>query len=87
VAGPEAQPGGGGSDRQVALVGSVARGESTARRVFDVRLAGLGTGAVSCRDGVSLHPAIAAADVIAPGLVVVPGLDDDLARSFAENRG
>ena len=57
------------------------------RRVFDVRLAGLDTGAVSCRDGVSLHPAIAAADVIAPDLVVVPGLDDDLARSFAENRG
>jgi transcriptional regulator GlxA family with amidase domain len=57
------------------------------RRVFDVRLAGLDTGAVSCRGGVSLHPAIAAADVIAPDLVVVPGLDDDLASSFTENRG
>jgi transcriptional regulator GlxA family with amidase domain len=56
-------------------------------RVFNVRLAGLETGSVSCRDGVSLHPAIAAADVTAPDLVVVPGLDDDLARSFTENRG
>jgi transcriptional regulator GlxA family with amidase domain len=57
------------------------------RRVFDVHLAGLDMGAVSCRDGVSLQPAIAAAEVSAPDLVVVPGLDDDLARSFAENRG
>ena len=56
-------------------------------RVFDVRLTGLRTGAISCRDGVSLHPAIAAADVTAPDLVVVPGLDDDLAASFTENRG
>jgi len=58
-----------------------------AARVFDVRLAGLDGGGVSCRDGVTLHPAIAAADVIAPDLVVVPGLDDDLAASFNENRG
>ena len=41
----------------------------------------------SCRDGVSLHPAVAAADVAVPDLVVVPGLDDDLATSFAVNRG
>jgi transcriptional regulator GlxA family with amidase domain len=58
-----------------------------ARRVFDVRLAGLDDDSVTCRDGVSLHPAIAAADVTAPDLVVVPGLDDDLATSFNENRG
>ena len=58
-----------------------------AGRVFDVRLAGLDGGAVSCRDGVTLHPSIAAADVTAPDLVVVPGLDDDLAASFTENRG
>src|SRR5215469_12639999 len=58
-----------------------------ARRVFDVRLAGLDNGSVSCRDGVSLHPATTAADVTAPDLVVVPGLDDDLATSFNENRG
>jgi transcriptional regulator GlxA family with amidase domain len=57
-----------------------------ARRVFDVRLAGLDNGSVSCRDGVSLHPAITAADVTAPDLVVVPGLDDDLATSFTQNR-
>jgi transcriptional regulator GlxA family with amidase domain len=58
-----------------------------AERVFDVRLAGLGGGSVSCRDGVSLQPSVLAADITAPDLVVVPGLDDDLARSFAENRG
>ena len=55
-------------------------------RVFDVRLAGIDGGAVSCRDGVILQPSIAAADVTAPDLVVVPGLDDDLATSFTENR-
>ena len=58
-----------------------------ATRVFDVRLAGLDSGAVSCRDGISLHPSVAAADIAAPDLVVVPGLDDDLAPSFAQNRG
>jgi len=56
-------------------------------RVFDVRLAGLDGGTVSCRDGVSLQPSVAAGDVAAPDLVVVPGLDDDLAPSFAANRG
>ena len=64
-----------------------ARVGGAARRVFDVRLAGLGHGAVSCRDGVSLHPAVTAAEVTAPDLVVVPGLDDELATSFDENRG
>jgi transcriptional regulator GlxA family with amidase domain len=64
-----------------------ARVAGTARRVFDVRLAGLGHGAVSCRDGVRLHPAVTAAEVSAPDLVVVPGLDDELAASFDENRG
>jgi len=57
-----------------------------APRVFDVRLAGLHSGSVTCRDGVSLQPSVAAADIRAPDLVVVPGLDDDLATSFAENR-
>ena len=56
-------------------------------RVFDVRLAGLDGGTVSCRDGVSLHPSVAAADVAEPDLLVVPGLDDDLAASFTANRG
>jgi transcriptional regulator GlxA family with amidase domain len=56
-------------------------------RVFDVRLAGLDGGTVSCRDGVSLQPSVVAGDVAAPDLVVVPGLDDDLAASFAANRG
>jgi transcriptional regulator GlxA family with amidase domain len=56
-------------------------------RMFDVRLAGLERGSVTCRDGVSLHPASTAAEVAAPDLVVVPGLDDDLAESFEANRG
>jgi transcriptional regulator GlxA family with amidase domain len=56
-------------------------------RVFDVRLAGLDGGTVTCLDGVSLHPSVVAADVTAPDLVVVPGLDDDLAPSFTANRG
>ena len=56
-------------------------------RVFEVRLAGLGSGTVSCRDGVSLQPSVVASDVTAPDLVVVPGLDDDLLPSFAAKRG
>ena len=55
-------------------------------RVFNVALAGLDSGAVRCRDGVSLQPSLAAAEVTAPDLVIVPGLDDDLAASFDENR-
>jgi len=55
--------------------------------VFDVRLAGLDGGTVTCRDGVSLQPSVLAASVTAPDLVIVPGLDDNLARSFTENRG
>jgi len=58
----------------------------TARRVFGVRLAGLDSAIVHCRDGVSLYPTVMAADVTAPDLVVVPGLDDDLAASFNQNR-
>jgi len=57
-----------------------------APRVFDVRLAGLDSSPVTCRDGVSLHPSITAANITAPDLVVVPGLDDDLAASFNQNR-
>src|SRR5215831_17908053 len=56
-------------------------------RVFEVQLAGLNGRTVSCRDGVTLHPSVTAAGVTAPDLVVVPGLDDDLATSFTENRG
>ena len=58
-----------------------------APRVFDVRLAGLDAGTVSCRDGVILQPSAVAGDIAAPDLVVVPGLDDDLAASFTANRG
>ena len=56
-------------------------------RVFDVQLAGLGHSYVSCRDGVILRPSASAAEIATPDLVVVPGLDDDLAVSFAANRG
>jgi transcriptional regulator GlxA family with amidase domain len=56
-------------------------------RAFDVRLAGLDSSPVTCRDGVSLQPSVTAAGVTAPDLVVVPGLDDDLVASFAANRG
>lgn len=58
-----------------------------APRVFDVRLAGLDRTDVTCRDGVRLLPSVAAAEITTPDLVLVPGLDDDLAASFAENRG
>ena len=58
-----------------------------APRMFDVQLAGLDGQDVTCHDGVSLHPSVVASDVAAPDLAVVPGLDDDLARSFAKNRG
>lgn len=57
-----------------------------AERIFDVRLAGLDRSPVSCRDGVRLHPSAAAPQITAPDVVVVPGLDDDLAASFDENR-
>ena len=55
-------------------------------RLFDVRLVGLNHRPVSCRDGVTLHPTAVAGDMSTPDLVVVPGLDDDLAASFTLNR-
>ncbi len=58
-----------------------------APRVFEVLLAGLDRNEVSCRDGVSLRPSAAAAEIATPDLVIVPGLDDDLEASFAANRG
>jgi transcriptional regulator GlxA family with amidase domain len=54
--------------------------------LFDVRLVGLDTDPVACRDGVYLHPSGRATDLSPPDLVVVPGLDDDLESSFAQNR-
>src|SRR5262249_22700044 len=70
------------ADRSQAL-----RTGQPAQRVFDVRLAGLDGSSVACRDGVSLQPSVQAADITAPDLVVVPGLDHDLVRSFTDNRG
>jgi transcriptional regulator GlxA family with amidase domain len=66
--------------------------DSSAPRLFDVRLVGLdGPGndprPVPCRDGVLLQPHLAAQDLHTPDLVVVPGLDDDLDDSFVRNRG
>ena len=65
---------------------ALSTGQPT-QRVFDVRLASLDGGSVTCRDGVSLQPSVRAADITTPDLVVVPGLDDDLAPSFTANRG
>jgi len=56
-------------------------------RLFDGLLVGLNRRPVECRDGVRLHPVAVARDMPVPDLVVVPGLDDDLAASFALNRG
>jgi transcriptional regulator GlxA family with amidase domain len=61
-------------------------GGGGAGRLFDVRLVGLSGRAVMCRDGVRLHPGALARTLATPDLVVVPGLDDDLAPSFELNR-
>jgi transcriptional regulator GlxA family with amidase domain len=55
-------------------------------RLFDVRLVGLSGRPVACRDGIRLHPGALARNLPTPDLVVVPGLDDDLAPSFELNR-
>jgi transcriptional regulator GlxA family with amidase domain len=57
-----------------------------AETIFEVRLVGLDDHPIACRDGVVLHPHVTAADLDPPDLVVVPGLDDDLAPSFQRNR-
>lgn len=56
-------------------------------RLFTVRLVGLDRRPVSCRDGVELRPTEVASKLAIPDLVVVPGLDDDLATSFEHNLG
>jgi transcriptional regulator GlxA family with amidase domain len=68
------------------MSGQLPAGRPTPR-MFDVQLAGLDHSEVSCRDGVILRPSASAAEIATPDLVVVPGLDDDLAASFAANRG
>jgi transcriptional regulator GlxA family with amidase domain len=57
-----------------------------AQTIFEVRLAGLDEQPIVCRDGVVMHPHVAAAQLDPPDLVVVPGLDDDLEPSFQLNR-
>jgi transcriptional regulator GlxA family with amidase domain len=69
------------ADRSWALVNGGDSG-----RLFDVTLVGLNHRPVVCRDGVRLHPAAIAQQMPTPDLVVVPGLDDDLAASFVRNR-
>lgn len=59
---------------------------TAAARLFDVHLVGLNRRPVVCRDGVRLYPTMTARDMPVPDLVVVPGLDDDLAGSFELNR-
>src|SRR5215472_5204628 len=55
-------------------------------RLFDVRLVGLSSRPVVCCDGIRLHPGALARSLPTPDLVVVPGLDDDLAASFERNQ-
>jgi len=57
-----------------------------AEEIFEVHLVGLDDRPIACRDGVVMHPHVAAADLDPPDLVVVPGLDDDLEPSFQRNR-
>ncbi|HSS11945.1 MAG TPA: helix-turn-helix domain-containing protein [Acidimicrobiales bacterium] len=57
-----------------------------ANRLFDVQLVGISRQPVVCRAGVRLHPAVVAADMSPPDIVVLPGLDDDLAPCFDNNR-
>jgi transcriptional regulator GlxA family with amidase domain len=57
-----------------------------AGEIFDVHLVGLDDRPIACRDGVVMHPHVAAAQLDPPDLVVVPGLDDDLEPSFQRNR-
>jgi len=69
------------ADRSWALIEG-----GTPDRLFEVRLVGLNHQPVACRDGVSLQPTAVAGELPTPDLVVVPGLDDDLAASFVLNR-
>src|SRR6266568_4182947 len=64
---------------------TLAAGGGTGQ-LFDVRLVGLNHRPVVCHDGVRLYPTAVAHELPVPDLVVVPGLDDDLAASFAMNR-
>jgi transcriptional regulator GlxA family with amidase domain len=57
-----------------------------AETIFDIRLVGMDDRPIACQDGVVLHPHVTAAHLDPPDLVVVPGLDDDLAPSFQRNR-
>src|SRR5262245_46652321 len=67
------------------LAGALS-GDPGFSRLFDVQLVGLSRQPVMCRDDVQLRPAVAAKGVPVPDLVVVPGLDDDLDKSFELNR-
>ncbi|WAH98145.1 GlxA family transcriptional regulator [Arthrobacter sp. MMS18-M83] len=53
--------------------------------VFDVKLASLDGRPVHYQDRVTVNVDLAAEEVNAPDLVIVPGLDDDLGPSFALN--
>jgi transcriptional regulator GlxA family with amidase domain len=57
-----------------------------AEEIFEVHLVGLDDRPIACRDGVVMHPQVAAVELDPPDLVVVPGLDDDLELSFQRNR-
>lgn len=63
------------------------KGRPGSATLFDVRLIGLDGEPVRYRDRVVAIPDVAAPDVDGLDLLVVPGLDDDLERSFELNRG
>jgi len=65
---------------------SALTGAGELSRLFDVQLVGLSRSPVACKDGVQLHPAVTAAQLKVPDLVVIPGLDDDLDPSLGRNR-
>jgi transcriptional regulator GlxA family with amidase domain len=64
----------------------VLEGRPGSNTRFDVKLLGLDGTPVRYRDRVQVTPDVAAPDVADLDLLVVPGLDDDLDRSFELNR-
>src|SRR5215472_12629711 len=67
------------------LAGALS-GDVGFHRLFDVRLVGLDTRLVRCRDGVQLTPSVTAPQSPIPDLVVIPGLDDELESSLELNQ-
>ena len=62
-------------------------GDPQAPPIFDVTAVGLGRRPVAFTAGMRVSPSIQASDAPTPDLVVVPGLDDDVAPSLERNAG